>query len=159
MVHARFIIAFGRGGDLLREMLALAKPGGIVVSQETDQNSWCYFPQRSVWPRLKQMIEAAFIHMGGDADIGQQLYAMLGSAGLEDVRVRAAVAALQHSHPYMRMPILGATGMRKVIVGAGLMNEAELDQTIAEMEQVIADPQTYEISFTVTQVWGRKPLV
>jgi hypothetical protein len=38
------------------------------------------------------------------------------------------------------------------------MSEAELDQTIAEMEQVIADPHTYEISFTVTQVWANKPL-
>jgi ubiquinone/menaquinone biosynthesis C-methylase UbiE len=159
LVHARFIMAFGRASDLLREMLALTKPGGVVVSQETDQNSWCYFPQRPVWPRLKQVIEAAFLHMGGDANIGQQTYAMFRQAGIEDVRVRAAVAALQHSHAYMRMPILGATGMRKVILSAGLMSEAELDRTIAEMEQVIADSQTYEISFTVTQVWGNKPLI
>ena len=58
----------------------------------------------------------------------------------------------------MRMPILGAKGLRKVIVGKGLMTEAELDQALSEMEQVIVDPATYEISFTVTQVWGRKPV-
>jgi ubiquinone/menaquinone biosynthesis C-methylase UbiE len=157
LVHARFIMVFGRGSDLLREMLALTKPGGVMASQETDQNSWCYFPPRPVWPRLKQTIEAAFIQIGGDANIGQQTYAMFRRAGLEQVRVRAAVAALQNSHPYMRMPILGAAGMRKVVVGAGLMSEAELDEAIAGMEQVIADPETYEISFTVTQVWGRTP--
>jgi hypothetical protein len=82
---------------------------------------------------------------------------MFRQAGLEDVRVRAAVAVLQHSLPYMRMPILGANGLRTVILGAGLMNEAALDEALAEMEQFISDPATYEISFTVTQVWGRKP--
>lgn len=156
-VHARFIFAFGRADELLDEMLALARPGGIVASQETDQSSWNYYPPRPVWPRLKQIIEAAFRQIGGDANIGQQTYAMLRRAGLEDVRVRAAVAALQDRHPYMWMPILGATGLRKAIVGAGLMAEAELDETLVEMGQVVNDPETYEISFTVTQVWGRKP--
>ncbi len=157
LVHARFIMAFGRGNELLREMLALAKPGGIVLSQETDQNSWGYFPPHPVWPRLKQAIESAFLHIGGDANIGQQTYAMFRRAGLADVRVRAAVSALQNSHPYMRMPILGAAGLREIIIGAGFMTEQELQETIAEMEQLIANPATYEVSFTVTQVWGYKP--
>ena len=60
---------------------------------------------------------------------------------------------------YMRMPILGATGMRNIILNAGLIGATDPDQMIAEMEQVIADPETYEISFTVTQVWGNKPLI
>jgi ubiquinone/menaquinone biosynthesis C-methylase UbiE len=157
LVHMRFVWAFGHAEAFLHEMLALTKPGGVVVSQETDQNSWDYFPAHPAWPRLKQVIEAAFLQIGGDANIGQQTYGMFRRAGLEEVRVRAAVAGLQNSHPYMRMPILGANGLRKVIVGAGLMAEAELDETLAEMERIIADPETYEISFTVTQVWCRKP--
>jgi ubiquinone/menaquinone biosynthesis C-methylase UbiE len=157
LVHMRFVWAFGHAEVFLREMLALTKPGGIVASQETDQNSWSYFPPRPTWPRLKRAIEAAFLQIGGDANIGQQTYGMFRRAGLEDVRVRGAVAALQNSHPYMRMPILGANGLRKVIVGAGLMSEPDLDETLAEMERIIADPETYETSFTVTQVWGRKP--
>jgi ubiquinone/menaquinone biosynthesis C-methylase UbiE len=157
LVHMRFVWAFGHADAFLREMLALARPGGIVASQETDQNSWCYFPPHPAWPRLKQAIEAAFAKIGGNANIGQQTYGMFRRSGLEEVRVRAAVAALQGSHPYMRMPILGANGLRNVIAGAGLMAEAELDRTLAEMERIVADPETYEISFTVTQVWGRKP--
>jgi ubiquinone/menaquinone biosynthesis C-methylase UbiE len=157
LVHMRFVWAFGHADAFLREMLALTKPGGIVVSQETDQNSWSYFPPRPAWPRLKQVIEAAFLQIGGDANIGQQTYGMFRRAGLEQVRVRAAIAALQDSHPYMRMPILGASGLRKVIVGANLMTETELDNILAEMERFIGNPMTYETSFTVTQVWGCKP--
>jgi SAM-dependent methyltransferase len=157
LVHMRFVWAFGHADAFLREMLALAKPGGIVVSQETDQNSWSYFPAHPAWPRLKQAIEAAFLQIGGDANIGQQTCGMFRRAGLEQVHVRAAVAALQDGHPYMRMPILGANGLRNVIISAGIMAQAQLDETLSEMERLIADPETYEISFTVTQVWGRKP--
>jgi SAM-dependent methyltransferase len=158
LVNLRFVMAFGHADTLLREMIRLARPGGIVISQETDQNSWCFFPRCPVWPRLKQTIESAFIEIGGNANIGQQTFGMLRRAGLEDVRIRTAVAALQNCHPYMRMPIIGATGLRKVIVGAGLMSEGELDATLAEMEQIVSDPETYAVSFTVTQVWGRKPV-
>lgn len=157
LVHARFVLAFGRSHELLREMLDLVRPGGLVVAQETDQSSWNFFPPRPVWARLKQTIEATFKHFGGDANIGQQLYPMFRRAGLQDVRVRAAVLALQDSHPYMRMPIIAATGMRDVIIGANLMTAAELDATLAEMEQLVSDPETYTVTFTVTQVWGRKP--
>jgi hypothetical protein len=153
----RFVMAFGHADALLREMVALVRPGGIAISQETDQNSWNFFPRRRVWPRLKQTIESAFIEIGGNANIGQQTFGMLRRAGLEDVRVRTTVAALQNCHPYMRVPIIRATGLRKVIVGAGLMSEGELDETLAEMEQIVNDPETFAVSFTVTQVWGRKP--
>jgi ubiquinone/menaquinone biosynthesis C-methylase UbiE len=157
LVHMRFVWAFGHADAFLREMIALARPGGIVVSQETDQSSWNFYPPRPVWPRLKAAIEAGFLQIGGDANIGQQTFGMFRQAGLEDIQVRAVVAALQDSHPYMRMPIIGASGLRKAIVRASVMTNAELDEALAEMEQVVRDPATYAISFTVTQVWGRKP--
>lgn len=36
-VHARFILVFGQADQILKEMLALARPGGILAVQETDQ--------------------------------------------------------------------------------------------------------------------------
>src|SRR5262245_52772473 len=73
LVHMRFVWAFGHAEAFLREMLALTKPGGTVASQETDQHCWAYFPANPAWPRLKQAIEAAFLRIGGDANIGQQI--------------------------------------------------------------------------------------
>ena len=80
------------------------------------------------------MLEPAFLRVGGDANLGQHTCEMLRHAGLEDVQIRAATMALQNCHPYMRMPIIGANGFRNVIVGANFMSEAELDETLAEME-------------------------
>lgn len=157
LVHARFVFPYGRSEDLLQEMMSLAVPGGIVVAQEPDQSSWNFFPPRPAWERLRQTFEDAFRHLGGDINIGRRTYGLFRRAGLQNVQVRAAVLALQPSHPYSQMPIISATGLRKVIVGANLMTTSELDETLAEMEQILRDPETFSISFTVTQVWGKKP--
>jgi hypothetical protein len=39
----------------------------------------------------------------------------------------------------------------------GLLSEAELDEALAECEQVAQDPERFALTFVVTQVWGRKP--
>lgn len=158
VVHVRFLMVFGGAERLLGEMMRLVRPGGTVCIQETDQSSWNFYPERPVWPRLKGVLEAAFVHVGGDANLGRRTVVMAREAGLSEVRLRAAVLGLQDRHPYLRMPILGAQRLRPVIVSAGLMSESELDDTLAEMEAFVADPTTYAVSFTVMQVWGRRPL-
>jgi hypothetical protein len=82
---------------------------------------------------------------------------MLRQAGLEDVQVRAAVIALQNCHPYMRSPLQFATSLRPRILDNGILSEAELDSAVAACEQFISDPATLVLTFTVLQVWGRKP--
>ena len=70
--------------------------------------------------------------------------------------MRAAVVALQDTHPYKRLPIQFATSLRKRIVDGGILSEAELDSALAACEQIASDPETVVMSFIVTQVWGRK---
>jgi ubiquinone/menaquinone biosynthesis C-methylase UbiE len=158
LVHVRFVFApAGRDEALLREMLALARPGGMLAIQEPDASSWSCFPPNPVWDRLKGAILTAFAHGGGDFNAGRRTYGMLRRAGLEDVRVRAAAVALQDAHPYMRLPIQFANGLRTRILERGLLNEAELDEAIATCERIAQDPDAFVVSFVVTQVWGRKP--
>ncbi|HXZ06241.1 MAG TPA: methyltransferase domain-containing protein [Ktedonobacteraceae bacterium] len=157
LVHVRFVFApVGRDRDLLREMVALTKPGGIVAIQEPDATCWNCFPQQKAWDRLKGAILAAFKRGGGDFNAGQRTYGMLRQAGLEDVRIRAAVVVLQNGHPYMRLPIQFATSLRQRILDAGLLTELELDEVMSECEEIVKNPDTFVMSFLVTQVWGRK---
>ena len=58
----------------------------------------------------------------------------------------------------MRMLLIGAAATRQRIDEAGLSTDANLDDLVAEVEQRARDPKTFQITFTVTQVWGRKPL-
>ncbi len=157
LAHVRFVFApVGRDEDLLREMLGLTRPGGVVVIQEPDASSWNCHPTRPAWERLKDSILAAFAAGGGDFNAGQRTFGMLRRAGLEDVRIRSAVVTMQAPHPYRRLPIQFATSLRSRILAAGILTEPALDQAMAECEQIAADPDTTVTSFIVTQVWGRK---
>jgi SAM-dependent methyltransferase len=158
-VHVRFVFGpVGRDAELLREILALTRPGGFVVIQEAvDDTPWHCYPPHRAWDRLTGAIVAAFAQGGGDFNVGRRTYGMLRAAGLQDVRIRPSILALQHGHPYMRLPILMAGSLRQRIVGGGLLSEAELEEALAGCEQVVQDPERFALPFLVSQVWGRKP--
>jgi hypothetical protein len=128
---------------------------GVIAIQEPDATAWNCYPSHPAWERLKAAILSAFSRGGGDFNAGQRTFGMLRRAGLQDVKVRAAVIALHDPHSYRRLPIQFATSLRQSIIDGGILTAAALDSTIAECEQIIADPDTLVVSFVVTQVWGR----
>jgi SAM-dependent methyltransferase len=159
LTHVRFVFGpVGRDEELLREMLALTRPGGIVAIQEPDTPSWNCYPPNAGWTALRAAIEDAFARAGGDINAGQRTFGMLRRAGLEDVQIRAATLALQDQHPYKRLPVQFAASLRARILAGGRLSETELDGAVAECERVAADPETIVIMLIVTQVWGRKPI-
>lgn len=155
-VHTRFVLVFGSAEQILAEMLALARPGGILAVQESDQRSWHFYPENETWPRLKNALEAAFVQIGGNANLGQVILPMLRKLGLVEPRLRAETLAVQGGHAYLNMPLIGARGFRDLMNQAGIMAAAELDEILRQMEGLIRDPETYATWFTVAQAWGRK---
>lgn len=157
-VHVRFVFApAGRDDALLAELLRLVRPGGIIGVQEPDSAAWSCHPPHPAWDRLKAAILAAFRQGGGDFDAGRRTFGLLRRAGLEEVRLRAAVVALQDGHPYMRLPVQFAASLRSRIIDGGRMTAAALDDAIAECDAAVGAPDTIVTSFVVTQVSGRKP--
>jgi SAM-dependent methyltransferase len=157
LVHERFVLPHVADPQaLLREMIRLTRPGGIVVVQEPDHSSWNFWPYHEKWPRLLHILESA-LALRGDINIGRRTFHMAKQAGLKDVYLRAGIVALQNSHPYMKMPLVAAGAMRSHMLSAGLASEAELDDLLNDIDQHASDSETVMISFTVTQVWGRKP--
>ncbi len=54
LVHVRFVFApVGRDDALLAEMLRIAKPGGVLATQEPNSASWCCFPSNPAWDKLR----------------------------------------------------------------------------------------------------------
>lgn len=158
VVHVRFVFApVGRDAELLHEMLELTRPGGVMVIQEPDASSWNCFPPHPAWNRLIGAILTAFKRGGGDFNAGQRTFHMLRDAGLTNVHIRAALVALPPGHPYMHSPLQFAISLRQRIIDSGALTEAELDETVAEVEQIVASPETFITTFTVTQVWGTTP--
>jgi len=157
LTHSRFMIApRGRQGDLLSEMMALTRPGGIVAVEEPDVSSWNCYPARPAFRRLVNAFQDAFSESGGNFNAGRSTYTMLRRAGLEDVRARAVALAGEAGHPFRKIILHFAGALRKYIIEGDILSQPELDRCVAEVEQIIADPDVLVVSYLTTQVWGRK---
>lgn len=160
LVHARFVFApLGRDEILLHEMIALTRPGGIVVSQESDESGYICYPPQPAWERLKQLTIAAFAQGGGDYSAGRRTYGLFRRAGLENVQARVATLALPAGHPYRMWPIESAIALRGRMVEWRLITKIELDQLLGECERIARNPEIFLTSFVVIQVWGCKPII
>lgn len=158
LVHARFMLApLGRDELLLNEMIALTRPGGIVVSQESDESGYVCYPPHPAWERLKQLTVAAFARGGGDYSAGRRTFGLFRLAGLEHVQARAACLALPSGHPYRLWPIESAMAFRSRFLEWGLISAGELDRLLLECERIARDPENFLTSFVVIQVWGQRP--
>lgn len=157
VVHARLMCPhLTDPAAFLQSMVRLAKPGGYVVTQEMDQRSWSFYPACPGWDRLMQIAEAVFA-LRSDLNFGRRTYNLLQQTELEEVKVRASVVALQHSHPYMRMVVTAINALRPHILQANISTETEIDELLAAVDQCINNPETVHLTFTMVQVWGRKP--
>jgi ubiquinone/menaquinone biosynthesis C-methylase UbiE len=155
LVHARFMFApLGQDDILLNEMINLTHPGGVVVSQESDESGYVCYPPQPAWERLKQITIAAFARGGGDYSAARRMYGLFRRAGLENVQVRAACLALPAGHPYRFWPIESALAFRSRFLEWDLVSASELDYLLKECERIAYDPETFLTSFVVMQVWG-----
>ncbi len=76
-VHERFMFEYLAAPErMLQEMLRLARPGGVVAVEETDHSSWNIWPTCPSWPRLMEVLEAAFA-LRGSVNIGRQAFGIL----------------------------------------------------------------------------------
>jgi ubiquinone/menaquinone biosynthesis C-methylase UbiE len=157
LVHARFLLApLGREEEFIKEMIALTSPGGVIVSQESDESGYIADPPQPAWEKLKQLTIAAFGKGGGNYSAGRKMYGLMKHAGLEDVQARTAVLALPVGHPFRMWPLESAKALRPKLLEWGLIAEPELNSLLRECEGIARDPDIFLTSFAVMQVWGRK---
>ncbi|HVE85674.1 MAG TPA: methyltransferase domain-containing protein [Myxococcales bacterium] len=158
LVHERLV--FCPAGDaryLLKEMLRLARPGGVVIAEEPDPSSWHLYPRSDAFEALLELSYQIIPLMGGDPRAGQKTFALFRDTGLQDVQLRGSIKVLRDAHPYMWMAIHALSPLRAAILEAGLTSEAELNRLVEEADARLRDPGSYMTTFTITQVWGRKP--
>ncbi len=158
LVHVRYVFSpVGRHEELMRSLVALTRPGGKIVAEETDTTSWKCIPGSEDWSAAVELIRRTFLARGGDFESGQRTYALFRSAGLKDVEARAEVLCPQPEDPYRRIPILFLHAMRGFILKRALATGEEVDRLIGACERVAADPGRLHMTFTTVQVWGTKP--
>jgi ubiquinone/menaquinone biosynthesis C-methylase UbiE len=142
---------------LVAEMVALAKPGGVVASQEAD---WGLCISEPPLPALDRLINVFITYArrnGMDRFAGRKVPRWLRAAGLQDVQVRPIVREYPPDNPQRTVLLQFAENLRTRLVDHKLISEAELDESVAALKKHLADPETFFLFPLMVQTWGRKP--
>lgn len=157
-VHARFLAApAGRVTALVAEMVRLVRPGGLLLLQEPDAQTWQIPAAGQAWPRLLTLIRAGFAARGGDFDAGRALVPALVRSGVEGLRTRQVAHTLLAAHPYAALPLSFARQLRETWIQAGLAEDSEIDALCDVVADALGRPGTVT-TFTLVQVWGTRGL-
>jgi ubiquinone/menaquinone biosynthesis C-methylase UbiE len=158
LVHARtLLVTIPEPGEVLGEMVRLARPGGWVASQEPDAEVAMCYPELPAWDRMREIFRAAFSRSGADVRTGRRLAEAYRQAGLADVEVAVHAPAYPAGHSRRTVIPDLVRSLRPVILELGLCDErelAELDRTVREH---LADPRTLMMPHLLVVAWGRKP--
>jgi ubiquinone/menaquinone biosynthesis C-methylase UbiE len=158
LVHTRtLLINVPEPGQVIAEMVRLARPGGWVLAMEPDAEYALCYPPHPAFTRLCEIFPVAVRSNGADPHIGRRLPELFRHAGLQDVAVEttARVYPLGHSRRTIRMDLMRA--MRPRILEQGLASEAELDELDAAARAHLDDPDTVVMPHLFFLVSARKP--
>lgn len=154
-VHARFLAApAGRLPSLLAEMRRLIRPGGLLLLQEPDADSWDVPGAGAAWRELRALIRAGFAARGGDFDAGRALAAAIERAGVTRPHARRIAHVLPTSHPYAGLPLAFARQLQATWTLAGLATEAQATALCDAVAQALGRAGSVT-TFTLVQAWGR----
>jgi|SRR5579859_425861 len=158
LVHERLVLVnVPERRELVKEMVSLTAPGGVIVLEDIDNVSWLCEPRHESWTVLLEVFHQTFRAGGGDPFIGRRLAGLLREAGAQDVRM-GVHAALPQPGQYRRTHLLSLIeSVREKAIGSGVISEAELDRHCALLRGHLDDPATVVIDKLLIQSWGRKP--
>ena len=158
LVHTRtLLVTIPEPAEVVAEMARLAKPGGLVASQEADAEFSICYPPLPEWDRLLALFRASFPRAGADLRLGRRLPELFRAAGLTDVG--ATVYAGSYPAGHSRRTVIPdlVRSLHPVILGLGLAGERELADVDAAVRAHLADPRTLMMPHLLVTAWGRKP--
>ena len=158
LVHTRtLLVTIPEPAEVVAEMARLARPGGLVASQEADAEFSICYPPLPEWDRLLALFRASFPRAGADLRLGRRLPELFREAGLTDVG--ATVYAGSYPAGHSRRTVIPdlVRSLHPVILGLGLAGERELADVDAAVRAHLADPRTLVMPHLLVTAWGRKP--
>jgi len=156
--HMRLVLVNVPEPDkIVREMVALVRPGGWVASFEADFVGHVCDPPLPAWDHLLDAYKAHTAAQQIDLSIGRRTHRLFRAAGVEDIRVDAIMHVYPPGHD--RRPILRdfINNVRDKLVAQGFITESELDRDMADLERHLADPNVLVTSHTFFRLIGNIP--
>jgi SAM-dependent methyltransferase len=158
LVHCRtLLLNVSNPGEIVAEMLRIARPQGVVAVQEPDAAAWACDPPHPAWDILRTSILNAYRRTGKDFSIGRRIARMLHDVGLEDVRVRPT-ARVTHKGEYYQTFLLTISDLvRDVTNASGELTADEFECYAAALRAHLDAPDTITCQPLMWQAWGRAP--
>ena len=139
--------------DSLVRLNGLLKPGGSLTVIEGDHGSTFFHPSSETALRTVQCLVALQAETDGDALIGRRLYPLLKAAGFSNVRVVPRMVYVDASRPdliqgFTRNTFIAmVNSVRRKALEQGMMEEAEWQQGIADLERTTAPDGVFCYTF------------
>lgn len=158
VVHARLVLVnVPEPERVVEEMVALARPGGIVASHEADWGAGFCDPPFPAWDRLLEVFKAYCRNNGIDPFVGRRTHQIFRTAGLNEIHVTPLVHVYPPNNSRRNILCDLVESVRDQLVKDGLMREVEFKEHLRELKRHLEDPNTLVISHLFFQVWGKKP--
>jgi SAM-dependent methyltransferase len=157
IVHCRFVLChLTRPMDALREMVALARPGGLVIVFDVDLAGIFSAPETTAYVRMQDLFFARNRMRGTDPRLGLKLPRMFLDAGLSGPET-SFVHPIYQRGERKRLWEYSFLEAGAYTVENGLCTQAELDALAVDLAAVAAD-ETIAVAQAVMPVtWARKP--
>jgi SAM-dependent methyltransferase len=158
VVHARtLLVNVPEPGEVVAEMVRLAKPDGWVAVMEPDTEYAMCYPPHPAFTRICEIFPVVFDRNGADHAIGRRVPELLHQAGLTDIGFEARVQMHPPGNSRRTIRLDLVRSMRGQVLEMGLASETELDELDAAARAHLDDPRTVAMSGLLFLAWGCKP--
>jgi SAM-dependent methyltransferase len=157
VVHCRLLLChLVRPLDALREMAAIARPGGFVICFDLDVTGLFSIPATDCYVRLQALFASHDRLRGIDSALGLNLPRLFRQVGLVEPDI-AFIHPVYLRGEGKRIAEYSFFEAGSHVVKAGLISDAELDRLSAELAAVAADETVSVAQSRMPVTWARKP--
>ena len=158
LVYCRFLLQhLSRPIDLLRDMWAAVRPGGVLVVEDADFEALFCDPPNEGYEFWKRSYSRVLELRGGDPVIGRKLHRYFREADVPSPAMNVVqLATTSGEAKTLPLSTLEATG--EAILAEAVATEEELTTALARLASFTADPDTVSGSPRIFQVWASRPI-
>ena len=156
--HMRLVLVNVPKPELIvREMVALVRPGGWIASFEADFLAHICDPPLPEWTRLLNAYTAYSAAQGIDLYVGRRTHRLFREAGVADIRTDAVVHVYPPGHDRRTILRDFINNVADKLVEGGFIERRQLETDIAMLELYLSRPDALVTSHMFFQLCGRIP--